>query len=134
MLTAISRHRARIRALAIGAFMVATTAAFGQTYPVKPIRILTTQPGSGFDITTRLIAEGLTARFGQQVIVDNRGGAGGVIAGEIVARAAPDGYTLLSYGPAIWLIQFMRKQVPFDPRRDFAPITLAVTAPNVLVV
>ena len=117
---------------AIPLLPMATAAA--QEYPLKPIRIVTTQPGSGFDLASRLIAEGLTAGLGQQAIVDNRGGAGGVIAGEIVARAAPDGYTLLSYGPAIWLIQFMRKSVPFDPVRDFAPITWAVSAPNVLVV
>ena len=110
------------------------SAAAAQDYPVKPIRIVTTQPGSGFDLATRLIADGLSAGLGQQAIVDNRGGAGGLIAGEIVARAAPDGYTLLSYGPAFWLIRFMRKSVPYDSLTDFAPITWTVSAPNVLVV
>ena len=106
----------------------------GHAFPTKPIRMVTTQPGSGFDVATRVIADGLAASLGQPVIVDNRGGAGGVIAGEIVARAQPDGHTLLSYGPAIWLVPFMRKNVPYDPLKDFSPITLAVTAPNVLVV
>lgn len=114
--------------------MMSTVSPAGPAFPVKPIRIVTTQPGSGFDTASRLIAEGLTAHLGQQAIIDNRGGAGGIIAGEIVAKAAPDGYTLLSYGPAIWLIQFIRKNVPYDPLRDFAPISWAVSSPNVLVV
>lgn len=114
--------------------LVTSGNAAGQAFPTRPVRIVTTQPGSGFDLASRVIAEGLSARLGQQAIVDNRGGAGGVIAGEIVARAAPDGHTLLSYGPAIWLIQFIRKGVPFDPMKDFAPITWAVSSPNVLVV
>jgi tripartite-type tricarboxylate transporter receptor subunit TctC len=115
---------------AVGHASVAHT----QSFPTKPIRVVTSQPGNGFDIASRIIAERLTASLGQPVIVDNRGGAGGVIAGEIVARAQPDGHTLLSYGNTIWQIGFMRKNVPFDPQRDFAPITIAVVAPNVLVV
>ncbi len=112
----------------------AAAAAEPPPFPTKPIRIVTTQPGSGFDISSRIIAEHLAANLGQPVIVDNRGGAGGVIAGEIVARAQPDGHTLLSYGNTFWQITFMRKDVPFDPLKDFAPITLAVMSPNVLVV
>lgn len=117
-----------------GAMLGGSGAACGQEYPSKPIRMVTTQLGSGFDTASRVIAQGLSASLGQAVIVDNRGGAGGVIAGEIVARAQPDGHTLLSYGPTIWLIPFMRKNVPYDVLRDFSPITLAVKAPNVLVV
>ncbi|MGZ5711645.1 MAG: Bug family tripartite tricarboxylate transporter substrate binding protein [Burkholderiales bacterium] len=105
-----------------------------QPFPTKPIRMVTSQPGNGFDIASRIIAERLTGTLGQPVIVDNRGGAGGVIAGEIVARAQPDGHTLLSYGNTIWQIGFMRKNVPYDPQKDFAPITIVVVAPNVLVV
>ena len=129
-------HARRVWTVLAGAsaLLPVSGAAAAQDYPVKPIRIVTTQPGSGFDLASRLIAEGLSAGLGQQAIVDNRGGAGGIIAGEIVAKAAPDGYTLLSYGPAIWLISYMRKSVPFDPLRDFAPITWAVSAPNVLIV
>jgi tripartite-type tricarboxylate transporter receptor subunit TctC len=105
-----------------------------QAYPTKPIRVVTSQPGNAFDTASRIIAERLTVSLGQPVIVDNRGGAGGVIAGEIVAKAQPDGHTLLSYGNTIWQIGFMRKNVPFDPLKDFAPITLAVVSPNVLIV
>ncbi len=108
--------------------------AYAQAFPTKPIRMVTSQAGNGFDIASRIIAERLSASLGQPVIVDNRGGAGGVIAGEIVARAQPDGHTLLSYGNTIWQIGFMRKNVPFDPQKDFAPITIAVMAPNVLAV
>ena len=108
--------------------------ASGQNYPSKPIRMLTAEAGGGADFVARVIARELTANLGEQVIVDNRGGAGGIIAGEIVARAAPDGYTLLFYGPAIWLLPFLRNHVPYDPVRDFSPITMAVTTPNILVV
>jgi tripartite-type tricarboxylate transporter receptor subunit TctC len=108
--------------------------ASGQNYPSKPIRMLTAEAGGGADFVARVIARELSANLGEQVVVDNRGGAGGIIAGEIVARAAPDGYTLLFYGPAIWLLPFLRNHVPYDPVRDFSPITMAVTTPNILVV
>jgi tripartite-type tricarboxylate transporter receptor subunit TctC len=116
------------------AVVVASGVGHAQPFPTKPIRIVTSQPGNAFDIASRVIAERLTQSLGQPVIVDNRGGAGGVIAGDIVAKAQPDGHTLLSYGNTIWQIGFMRSNVPFDPLRDFAPITMAVVSPNVLVV
>ena len=75
---------------------------------------------------------GLTSALGQQVIIDNR--ASGVIPGEVVARAKPDGHTLLVYAGTFWLQPFVRKSVPYDPVRDFSPITLVVTSPTVLVV
>lgn len=109
-----------------------TSAAFAQHYPTKPIRLLASGVGGGGDFTARLIAAGLTNRLGQQVIVDNR--PGGLIPGEIVAKAQPDGHTLMLVGVVIWLSPFMRDTMPFDPVRDFAPITLAVTTPNVVVV
>jgi tripartite-type tricarboxylate transporter receptor subunit TctC len=111
---------------------MAAGAASAQDYPTKPIRLLASGVGGGGDFTARLIAVGLTSRLGQQVIVDNR--PGGLIPGEIVAKAQPDGHTLMLAGIVIWLSPFMRDAMPFDPVRDFAPITLAVTTPNVLVV
>jgi len=107
--------------------------AFGQAYPSKPIRIVVSAPGGGTDLAGRLIAQGLTGSLGHQVIVENRGGANGAIAGEIVAHASPDGYTLLLYSNVFWTLPFIQK-VPYDVVRDFSPITLAVTAPNIVVV
>jgi len=111
---------------------VSAGAASPQGYPSKPIRMIASGVGGAGDYTARLVATALTSRLGQQVIVDNR--PGGLIPGEIVAKAEPDGQTVMLVGIVIWLSPFMRKTMPFDPVRDFAPITLAVTVPNVLVV
>jgi tripartite-type tricarboxylate transporter receptor subunit TctC len=102
-------------------------------YPTKPIRILTAAAGGGVDFAARQIALGLAGPLGQPVVVENRGGSG-IIPAEIVAKAPADGYTLLVAASAMWLAPFLQDAVPFDPVSDFAPITLAVTAPNVLVV
>lgn len=109
-------------------------AVTGEIYPSKPIRIITSEPAAINDVTTRVLAQGLSLAMGQQLIVDNRGGAGGAIAGEILAKAMPDGYTLLSYGSSLWLAPFLRDKVNYDPLRDFAPIMIAVSSPVVLVV
>ena len=102
-----------------------------QTYPSKPIRLITAQAGGGADLAARLVAQGLTERLGQQVIVDNRGVV--AVVGELVAKAPPDGYTLLLYAQALWLTPFLRDNVRYDPVKDFAPITLAVSQPSILV-
>jgi len=106
--------------------------AYAQDYPTKPVRILASEAGSNGDFVARTVAQGLTATWGQQVLVDNRGG--GVIAGDVVAKSPPDGYTMLLYGNTHWLLPLMRKQVPYDAIRDFAPVTLAARNINVLVV
>jgi len=119
------------------AFVVATVTAamtHAQGFPARAIHIVTSEPGGGNDFAARLIAQGLTAPLGQPVIVDNHGGASGAIAGEMVAKAPPDGHLLLLYGSNIWLLPFLRDHVPYDPERDLAPVTLAVRAPNILVV
>lgn len=108
------------------------TAANAQEFPTKPVRIIASQAGSSGDFVARTVAEGLTKNLGQQVIVDNRGG--GVIAGELVAKSPPDGHTLLFYGNTHWLLPLMRKQVPYDAHKDFAPITTAARGINILVV
>jgi len=108
--------------------------AGAQSYPTKPIRVVTADPGGAGDLTARLISQGMGSGLGQQLIVENRGGAGGVIAGDTVAKATPDGYTLLVHGSAIWLSPLLRDKVPYDPLKDLAPISLAVDAPNVIVV
>ena len=113
--------------------MMAAGMALGQDYPNHPIRIITASPGGAVDLVARLIATKLSASWGQQVIVENRGGSG-VIAGDALAKAPADGYTLLFYGAGIWLVPFMRDTSPFDPVRDFAPITLATSSPGAIAV
>ncbi len=116
--------------LSVAAMAGAATAVVGQNYPHKPIRIVTTEPGSGNDIVARIMAPGLTAALGQQFIVDNRG----IGAGEIVTKTQADGYTLLSYGSPLWIATLLRNNVSYDPVRDFSPITLAEITPNIVVV
>lgn len=117
-------------AAALPVLSLAAAAGPGPAYPSKPVRIVTAETGSVNDVVARIVAQGLTASLGQQAIVDNRGGLGP----EIVARAQPDGYTLLFYGSAVWTSPFMRDNLPWDPIRDFVPITSAVSTPNVLAV
>ncbi len=105
--------------------------AIAQSFPVKPIRIVTAPPGGGADLVSRLIASAISGGLGQQVIVDNR--AGGVIGGEIVSKAQPDGYTVLITG-SLWITPVFQTDVPWDPIRDFASISLPSRTPNVLVV
>ena len=116
---------------AVGLSLLIAGAA-AQTYPVKPMRILTGGAGGGSDFTARLVAQGLTLVLGQQVIVDNR--ASGIIPGATVAKAPPDGYTLLVISGTLWLSPFLQNNVPFDAIRDFAPISMVNRAPNILVV
>ncbi len=115
-----------------GAVVLGADVGFGQNYPNKPIRIITSEAGGGSDFLARLVAQGLTTRLGQQVIVENRGGSG-VIAIEIVGRTPPDGYSLLLSGSTLWLMQFMRDKVSWDPMRDFSPIVIVNMTPLVLV-
>lgn len=125
---------------ASGACMIAliiagSGAAHAQTtFPVKPIRIVTAATGGASDFTARLLAQGLGSSFGQQVIVDNRGGASGIIAAQIVAKSPPDGYTLLLFTSPIWLLPLLQDNVPYDPVKDFAPISMTDSSPSVLVV
>ncbi|MGH8642865.1 MAG: Bug family tripartite tricarboxylate transporter substrate binding protein, partial [Burkholderiales bacterium] len=104
-------------------------------YPIKPVRLVVpSSPGGGTDITARILAPKLTERLGQQVVVENRAGAGTMIGTEVVAKAAPDGYTLLMGLSTLAINPAMYKKVPFDPVRDFAPISQVIAAPNMLVV
>ena len=114
--------------------MFTACTASAQTFPSKPLRILTSEPGGGTDFVARMVAQGLTESLGQQVIVENRGGGSGAIAGEALAKAAPDGHTLLAYGSTIWIVPLLRAGAPYDPQRDFQALSLTDRAPNVLVV
>src|SRR5206468_2768992 len=110
---------ARVARLSLSVALLSCTTASGQSFPVKPIRIVTYPPGGGTDFASRLIAQGLSTSAGWQVVVDNR--PGGVVQGEILMSAPPDGYTLLLNGSSLWLAPFMQDKVPYDPARDFAP-------------
>ena len=111
-----------------------TTAQGARDYGSRPIRLIVpVPPGGSTDIVARIIAAGLVESSGFRVVVDNRGGAGGVIAADMVARAAPDGYTLLFAYASFTTTPFLGK-VPYDPYRDFSPITLAAVNPLLLVV
>ena len=108
------------------------SAASAQGFPRKPIRLVASETGGGNDVVARIIAPGLGELLGQQVIVDNR--PAGVIQGQTVYHALPDGYTLLFGGAPHWLMSYMRDRMPFDPVKDFAPVSSATTSPNILVV
>jgi tripartite-type tricarboxylate transporter receptor subunit TctC len=105
-------------------------------YPARPIRMIVAfPPGGGTDIVGRMLAQKLGETLGQNVIVENHGGAGGNIGTELAARAAPDGYTLLMGNVAPNAINVsLYKRLPFDPVADFAPVSLVASTPNILVV
>jgi len=105
-------------------------------YPTKPVRLIVAFPAGGStDIIGRLVAQKLSERLGQQVIVDNRGGAGGMIGTEIAARSNPDGYTLTMGTTSTHVIAPAAfPTVKYDPIKDFAPLTLVASTPYLLVV
>ena len=108
--------------------------AMAQEYPSRPIRFVAPfAPGGGNDLTSRIVAEGLSQALGKPVIVDNRPGAGSIVGTEIVAKAAPDGYTLLNAGISIAFNAALYRKLPFDSLRDLAPVTLLADQPNILV-
>ncbi len=116
--------------------LASVTSAFAQsTYPIKPIRLINPfPPGGGATIMGRVIAQELTERLGQSVVFDNRGGAGGIIGMEIAARSAPDGYTITMATASTVTIHPLLSKVPFDPVKDFAPVSHVSNVPLLLVV
>jgi len=119
----------------LAAFATSLCAAAEPAYPTKPIRVLVGfSPGGGTDVAIRIIGKKLSEMWNQQVIVDNRPGAGGLVAFEIVAKANPDGYTLLATSPSFAIQPGLAAKLPYDPIRDFAPITVASASPYLLVV
>jgi len=109
-------------------------AAAAQTYPARPVRfIVPFAPGGGTDLLARTLAQRLSESFGQPVVVDNRGGAGGVIGAELAARAPADGYTIVLGSPGPLTINPNLQRVSYDTLRDFFPITLATISPFILV-
>jgi len=120
-------------AIALAALCAASAAA--QTYPVKPIRmIVPANPGGATDVVARMLAPTLAEALGQPVLIDNRGGAGGTIGTEAVARAAPDGYTLLAIFDSFTTNPYLFKALSYDPLKDFTPISLVAKSALVVLV
>ena len=112
-----------------------TGAALAQTYPSKPIRLVVAQSSGGnADFVARQYSQRLAERFNQQIVVDNRPGGAGIIGSEIVARAVPDGYTLLLAPTGFSINPALYAKLPFDPQRDFAPVSLLAISYAVVVV
>jgi hypothetical protein len=125
----LSRGKGASLWLAAAAVLSAGLAA-AQPYPSRVVRIQTTEAGGFPDAVARLIAQGLSAGLGQQVIVENRA----IAAVDVVAKAPADGYTLLFYTSVLWLAPYLRDGVTWDALRDFAPVLLATNSPNIVVV
>ncbi len=118
----------------LAALLLAASPAGAADYPVRPIKLLVgASPGGTTDTMARAIAEPLSAAFGQPVLVENRPGAGGNLAAEAVARAAPDGYTLLVSFTSHTINATLYPKLPFDPVADFSPIAMISTVPSLLV-
>ncbi|MEY4123919.1 MAG: hypothetical protein RLZZ278_1069 [Pseudomonadota bacterium] len=122
--------------LAIGFFLaLITSMLWAQSWPTKPVRmIIAFPPGGPTDLVSRVLAQKLSEQLGQQVIVDNKPGAGGNIAAELAARAAPDGYTIFYNTSAIVIGPALYGKVNYDTLKDFAPVLLTASVPMVLVV
>jgi tripartite-type tricarboxylate transporter receptor subunit TctC len=126
-------NKAILRVSAAILFALVATSALAQAWPTKPIRwIVPFPPGGSNDIASRTVAERLTQVFGQPVVVENRAGAGGTIGTEIVARSAPDGYTLVSGGAWITAAPHLYSRLGFDPLKDFVAVTQLTHQPVVL--
>ena len=123
-------------AVALAACCITPITQAADPYPTKPVRIIAAFPAGGFvDLASRVISQPLGAALGQQVIVDNRGGAGGVVGTELAARAAPDGYTLTVGSVGTHAVnQSLYRKLPYNVLRDFQPISRLVDAPSVLAV
>ena len=142
-MAALINHGVRRLAMAVAVTVIAAAggvaaAADARTgaYPTRPVRFIVAQSAGGnADFVARMVAGELAKQLGQQFVVDNRGGGGGgVLAAELVARAAPDGHTMLLVGSSFGVNPSLYKKLPYDSERDLAPITLASTASQILVV
>jgi len=122
----------RLCALVPALAAAAAAAAAPDPYPVRPIRLLTAGTGGGSDTTARVIADGLAARLGEPVVVDSR--TGGAVIADLGAKAAADGYTVIVYSAALWLLPLMQEKPSYDAFTAFAPVTLIGSSPMVLVV
>jgi tripartite-type tricarboxylate transporter receptor subunit TctC len=122
--------------LTVALTLLISDAVLGQAYPTRPIHIVVpSSPGAGVtDIMARLVGQHLSGRIGQQIVIDNRPGASGIIGSEVVSRAAPDGYTLLMANVSLVVNPFLYPKMPYDALKDFIPVTMINSAPMLLVV
>lgn len=128
------RTRGVVLLVAVIPAAVFAATASSQVYPERPIRfVVPFAPGGNTDILARIVAQKLGARLGQQVVVDNRGGAGGTIGTDIVAKASPDGYTLLMHSASHVVNPSLYKELPYDSINGFASVSLVADVPNLLV-
>jgi tripartite-type tricarboxylate transporter receptor subunit TctC len=124
----------KLLTLAAALLLALSTAAAADDYPTKPVRMIVPfPPGGSNDVVGRLVAQQLSTVLGQQVFVDNRGGAGGIVGTEVASKASPDGYTLLIISIAHAVNPALHK-LPYDPIKSFTPVSILATGPNVLVV
>lgn len=133
----LKNRRTTLAAAALIALgLLATPGAWAQSYPTKPIRMIVPFPAGGTtDVVARLVAQKMTESMGQPVLVENRGGAGGSIGADLVAKAAPDGYTILMHNltfPMSSVAQSLAKRLPFNAETDFAGVSIAVYVPFML--
>ena len=124
-----------LTAAAIAAPSILSPRALGANWPLRNVRIVVPfPPGGSTDITARLVGNRLQEVWGQTVVIENKPGAGGNIASDMVARSDPDGYTIFIVGPGLATNQFLYPSLSYDPVGDFAPVTLLITQPNVMCV
>ena len=124
-----------LAASSLAAPSILSSGVHAADWPAKPVRVVVPfTPGGSTDITARLVSNRLQEVWGQSVVVDNRPGAGGNIAADAVAHSDPDGYTIFIVGPGLATNQFLYPQLSYDPVRDFAPVTLLITQPNLMCV
>jgi tripartite-type tricarboxylate transporter receptor subunit TctC len=125
------------RSVTLACALIAMSAAsvLAQNYPTRPIRlVVASSPGGASDLLGRTLAQKMGEDLGQQIVVDNRGGASGVIGTDIVAKAVPDGYTLLIIQPSLTINPSMIKKLPYDAAKDFTPVSLVVDAAQIMTI
>ena len=129
------RHFVGLAAAAVAAPSILVSRALGADWPVRPVRVVVPfTPGGSTDITARLVGNRLQEVWGQSVVVENKPGAGGNIAADMVAHSDPDGYTIFIVGPGLATNQFLYPSLSYDPVGDFAPVTRLITQPNLMCV
>ena len=122
------------RALAVLALTAFASPAIAQEYPARPIKIVVPYaPGGGADTVARIVAKKVSENIGQSIVIENKGGAGSIVGTEQVAKAEPDGYTLL-LGQSGPIYPAVYKSLPYDPVKDFAPVSMTTAYPYILVV